>query len=92
MTEIVTLWQEGHLPIEDGVYFADGRSYAVDVVDGRLNAVEQIDLADLLAEDPDWVTTIDITRKVPAPDGFVCGGEGSHGSEGSSPGWTRRSG
>jgi hypothetical protein len=82
MTEIVTLWQEGHLPIEDGVYFADGRSYAVDVVEGRLSVVEPVDLAELLAEDPEWVTSIDITRKVPVSDGFVCGGEGSHGSEG----------
>ena len=42
MTEIVTLWQEGHLPTEDGVYFADGRSYAVEVMDGRLSAAERL--------------------------------------------------
>jgi hypothetical protein len=69
MSEIQELWRDGRLPIEDGVFFADGRSYAVD-------------LAEILAEDPDWLTSIDITREAPAPGGFVCAGEGSHGSEG----------
>jgi hypothetical protein len=82
MSEIEELWRSGRLPIEDGVFFADGRSFAVDVVDSRLEAVDEVDLAQILADDPDWVTSIDITREVPAPGGFVCAGEGSHGSEG----------
>ncbi|CRK58286.1 hypothetical protein [Alloactinosynnema sp. L-07] len=82
MTEIQTLWRAGRLPIEDGVFFADGRSYAVDVEGTSLAVVEELDLAQVLAEDPDWVTSIDVTRTVPAPAGFVCAGEGSHGSEG----------
>jgi hypothetical protein len=81
-TPIVALWREGRLPIEDGVFFADGRSYAVEVADGRLVVVEELDLAEVLAEDPDWVTSIDITRETPLPDGLLCAGEGSHGSEG----------
>lgn len=80
---IVALWQEGQLPIEDGVFFADDRTYAVEVEDGRLVAVEELDLAEVLAEDPTWVTTIDITGEVELPaGGFLCVGEGSHGSEG----------
>jgi hypothetical protein len=82
MTEIVRLWRDGRLPIEDGVFFADGRSFAVNVEGGRLVVVEEFDLAEVLAEDPDWITSIDITREVVAPSGFVCAGEGSHGSEG----------
>jgi hypothetical protein len=81
-TPIVALWHEGRLPIEDGVFFADDRSYAVDVEDGRLVVVEELDLAEVLAEDPDWLTTIDITGETELPDGHLCVGEGSHGSEG----------
>ena len=82
MSVISDLWRDGRLPIEDGVFFADGRSYAVDVAGSALRVVEEVDLAELLAEDPDWLTSIDITRESPAPGGFVCAGEGSHGSEG----------
>lgn len=83
MTPIVALWRDGRLPIEDGLFFADGRSFAVDMESPGLVVVEEIDLAEILAEDPDWVTSIDITREAPLPDGGVlCAGEGSHGSEG----------
>ncbi len=82
MAEIVRLWREEQLPVKDGVYFADGRSYAVEVVNGGLSVVEQFDLVEVLAEDPGWVSSIDINRKVAAPGGFACAGEGSHGSEG----------
>jgi hypothetical protein len=43
MTEIVRLWRQGQLPIKNGVYFADGRSYAIDVVRGGLSVGEQFD-------------------------------------------------
>lgn len=82
MSEIERLWAAGRLPIEDGVFFADGRSYAVDVDGSRLQVVEEVDVAEILAEDPEWLTSIDITREIPAPGGFVCAGEGSHGSDG----------
>ena len=36
----------------------------------------------MLVEDPEWVASIIITREVPIPDGLLCAGEGSHGSEG----------
>ncbi|WP_211762667.1 hypothetical protein [Kutzneria sp. CA-103260] len=78
LSQIERIWQDGRLPIVDGVFFVDGRSYAVDVADSALHVVGQVDLA----EDPEWLTSIDITREAPAPGGFVCAGEGSHGSEG----------
>ena len=78
MHAIERLWQLGRLPIEDGVFFADGRSYAVAVVGSALRVLEELDLT----EDPDWLTAIDITHEAPTPTGFVCAGEGSHGSEG----------
>jgi hypothetical protein len=78
VSRIQELWRDGRLPIEDGVYFADGRSYAVEIVDSGLQVVTKVDPA----WDPDWLTSIDITRESPAPGGFVCAGEGSHGSEG----------
>jgi hypothetical protein len=76
MSGIQDLWRDGRLPIEDGVYFADGRSYAVEVVGSTLRSVGEVEPA------TDWLTAIDITREAPAPGGFVCAGEGSHGSEG----------
>jgi hypothetical protein len=81
-TPIVALWRADQLPIADGLFFADGRSYAVDVVDGRLVVVEELDLAEVLAEDQEWVTAIDITGETELPDGYLCVGEGAHGSEG----------
>jgi len=78
MSVIERLWQASQLPIEDGVFFTDGRSYAVEVVGSALRAVEEVDLA----EAPEWRTSIDITVEAPAPGGFVYAGEGSHGSEG----------
>lgn len=83
---IVALWQEGKLPIDDGLYLANGRSYAVDLAPGTtsgLALVEEFDLAESLAADPDWVTSIDTQSPTPLPDGgSLIRGEGSHGSEG----------
>jgi hypothetical protein len=45
MTEIVRLWRQEQLPIKNAVYFADGRSYAIDVVRGGLSVGEQFDPA-----------------------------------------------
>ena len=82
MSDITTLWSAARLPIEDGLYFADGRSYAVAVAGAGLRLVEAFDLGELLAEDPEWLTSIDITREIRVPGGYAVAGEGSHGSEG----------
>lgn len=83
---IVTLWQEGRLPIEDALHLATGRSYAVDLAPGMPNGlvlVEEFDLGQVLAEDPDWVTAIDVQSPTPLPSGgSLARGEGAHGSEG----------
>jgi hypothetical protein len=89
-TRIVQLWAEGLAPGWDGLYRADGSARALRLAGGaRLDGFDlglPLDLEALLAQDPDNVTSVDIARGVDValPDGFgyVCGGEGSHGSEG----------
>lgn len=82
MTMISDLWRQEQVPIEDGLFLADGAAYEVDVVDTRLRLRAPLDLDALLAADPEWVAWITITREVPISDGLLCSGEGSHGSEG----------
>jgi hypothetical protein len=89
-TKIVRLWVEGLAPGWDGLYRADGSARALRLAGGarldRFDLGPPLDLEAMLAEDPDNVTDVDIRRgvDVPLPDGvgYVCGGEGSHGSEG----------
>jgi hypothetical protein len=83
-TPIVALWEAGNLPIKDGVYFADGRSYAVNLATDGLVVVEEFDLGRWLERDPEWVTTVGITHEATLPDsaGILCVGDGSWGSEG----------
>ena len=76
MSRIQKLWQDGTLPIEDSVHFTDGRSNAVEIAASALQSTGQVEPA------TDWLTAIHITRESPAPHGFVCAGNGSHGSEG----------
>ncbi|HEY7597366.1 MAG TPA: hypothetical protein VH969_29740 [Actinophytocola sp.] len=78
------LWKAGRLPIEDAVFYADGRSVAVEVSGDRLVAVEEFDLAELLEEDPEWLATVDVTgeQELPGGAGFLVRGEGAYGSEG----------
>lgn len=44
--------------------------------------MEEWDLTEFMAEEPDWLTSIDITGETRIPGGYVCAGEGSYGSEG----------
>lgn len=82
-TPIAELWRAGRIPIVDAVHLASGRSYEVELEAGKLALVEEFDLAEQLAEDPDWVTAADVTGELAVPGGgFLCRGEGSHGSEG----------
>jgi hypothetical protein len=82
VTAISALWRKEQVPIEDGLFLADGAAYEVDVVNGRLRIGAPFDLDSLLAADPTWVASIIVTREVPIPDGLLCAGEGSYGSEG----------
>lgn len=89
-TKIVQLWAEGLAPGWDGLYRADGSARAVELSGGaRLDGFElgpPLDLDAMLDEEADNLTHVDILRgaDVPLPDGsgYVCGGDGAHGSEG----------
>jgi hypothetical protein len=88
--KIVQLWAKGLAPAWDGLYRADGSARAVNMGGGaKLDGFglgPPLDLDALLDEDPDNLTFIDIHRcayiPIPNGSGYVCGGEGSHGSEG----------
>ncbi|MFH8488715.1 hypothetical protein [Streptomyces longisporoflavus] len=84
---ISALWDSEQLPIRDGLYLASGVSYAVrggSTPSEGLEILDEFDLEAVMREDPDWVTSFDITREVelPGPGGYLCCGEGSYGSEG----------
>ncbi|MFD8493866.1 hypothetical protein [Amycolatopsis sp. NPDC059657] len=82
---IVALWRKGKLPIEDAIHHASGVSRELDAnpeAPGGFELGDEFDLAEMLAEDPDWVSDVDITNETPIPGGFLVRGEGSHGSEG----------
>lgn len=86
-TLIERLWLAGSLPIQNGLYRADGSAYGVRAdtsVEGGLKILGPFDLEEFLSRDPDMVTSIDITRERPIPrgTGYLCCGEGSYGSEG----------
>lgn len=86
-TLIERLWQAENLPIQDGLYFADGSAYGVRLdssVKGGLKILDPISVEDFMARDPDMVTSIDVTLRKPLPNnlGYVFCGEGSYGSEG----------
>lgn len=82
----VRLWEAEQCPIRDGLYLADGSAWAVQAdraAPGGLTVLEPFDLDALLAEDPDWVTCIAISKTVGlagTEDLLFCG-EGSWGSE-----------
>jgi hypothetical protein len=86
MNAIERLWTNYELPTLDALYFADGRSYEVDLdsdAPSGLKVVEPFDLEEFLEEDPDWVTRVDGQRSVSLADGgFLWGGDGAHGSNG----------
>jgi hypothetical protein len=86
---LAQLWGRGELPIRDALYLADGRAFAVALdarAPGGLTVCEPFDLDALLAQDPEWVTSLAVSKQVELrPEdggGFVCCGEGSWGSEG----------
>ncbi|MFD8496389.1 hypothetical protein [Amycolatopsis sp. NPDC059657] len=82
---IVALWCQGKLPIEDAIHYAGGVSRELDVhpqAPGGFELGDEFDLAEMLAEDPDWVSDVDITNETAIHGGFLVRGEGSHGSEG----------
>jgi hypothetical protein len=81
---ITRLWAEGRLPSEDAVFYADGRSFAVEVVDGRPTVIEEFDLDESLAEDPDRVSNVGIFGEAELAEGagFLCCGDRDLGADG----------
>ena len=87
ITVIKNLWLAENLPIRDGLYRAAGMSRTVRIdptVPGGLVVLESFDLDAFLRADPEWLTAIDVLVRQTLPDGsgYLCGGEGSYGSEG----------
>jgi hypothetical protein len=101
-TTLAQLWVRQELPIRDALYLADGRAFTVALDErapGGLTVNDPFDLDALLAEDPEWVTSIVVSKQVELDledgRGYVCCGEGSWGSVGifarlspdGKPGW-----
>ncbi|MFI0423995.1 hypothetical protein [Spongiactinospora sp. 9N601] len=87
ISRIERMWAEGKLPIHDGLYRADGSSWTIGIdVSARpsIDLLGPFDLESFLDADPDYMAAIDITieKEIPGGSGFMCAGEGSHGSEG----------
>ncbi|MEK2491036.1 hypothetical protein WN990_15890 [Kitasatospora purpeofusca] len=84
---IVALWAAGEMPIECGLFRADGTGREADCDDADLTGFalgEPLDLDALMAEDPEWTACAYVFAEVSLPDGsgrLVSGG-GSHGSDG----------
>ncbi|MFJ1756581.1 hypothetical protein [Kitasatospora sp. NPDC088134] len=87
MTALARLWSREQLPIRDGLYTAAGGAFDVEVdprAPGGLRVLDGFDVEEFLREDPEWITSLTTTAEVelPAGAGYLCCGEGSHGSEG----------
>jgi hypothetical protein len=87
MSRIVELWLAGEAPARDGLYRADGSARAVEIDGAKLSWFDlgaPLDLDALLADVPDDVTEIDVSAEAELADGsgYVCCGDGAHGSEG----------
>lgn len=89
MNHIGELWAAGEVPAWDGVYREDGSARAVEADCAALSRFDlggPLDLEELLRRDPEGTTPYDIhpdcVAELPDGSGFVCGGDGAHGSEG----------
>ncbi|AXB46890.1 hypothetical protein [Amycolatopsis albispora] len=79
------LWRDEQVPIEDALFLADGSAYDLRLdpdAPGGLAVGERFGLAELLADDPDWLASIHPLREVALPDGWLTSGEGSQGADG----------
>ncbi|MFI1578063.1 hypothetical protein [Embleya sp. NPDC020630] len=87
MSIISELWDRQTLPIHNGFYCASGRSYELTQDSSSPSGVKierAFDLESFLRAEPDWVTSIDVTRvkQIGESEGYLCCGDGSYGSEG----------
>lgn len=87
MSRIVDLWRLGMAPSVSALCRADGSAYRARVDGADLSHFqigEAFDLDAHLAAEPEDVTYIDECARATLPDGsgYVCCGDGAHGSEG----------
>ncbi|MGW0894937.1 hypothetical protein [Saccharopolyspora gregorii] len=85
MTKIQDLWNQWMLPIRDGIYGASGESFAARLSfsgGSKVEVLEEFSLDEMMENDPEEVTSIDITNKVEWSGAYFFAGEGSYGSEG----------
>jgi len=87
MSRIVELWRQGEVPAFSGLYRADDSARYVETDGPALTYFrvgKPFDLAERLAEEPDYLAEIDESARAALPDGRgqVCCGEGPLGSQG----------
>ncbi|MFC8449041.1 hypothetical protein [Kitasatospora sp. NPDC057223] len=87
VSQLDEMWAEGWAPAWDGLFRADGRSRDADVGGPAVEDFtlgEPVDLDELMADDPEMVTSVSVFAEAALPDGsgHLCGGGGSLGSEG----------
>lgn len=86
MNVILELWKHQKLPIKNGIYFRDEKSYIIKLKsseDFHISGIYEFDLQTFYSSDPEWVTHIDITKEERLQQGgYFCSGEGASGAEG----------
>ncbi|MEO9384020.1 MULTISPECIES: hypothetical protein [Chromobacterium] len=87
MSTLQDLLTKNIFPIKDAIYFNDDTAIELSLFwepQLKLETGKKFNLKDFLNENPDWVTSIDITNEVaiPTDDGYFLLAEGSYGSEG----------
>ena len=82
---IVELWNNGELPLKDGLYFSDGRSLElrIDCYPLSLKKGGWFDFRAFYQQNIGQISTVGITNEIRLSNGcYCCVGEGSWGSDG----------
>ncbi|PWU30902.1 hypothetical protein DK254_10800 [Pseudomonas sp. RW407] len=86
MKNIIELWSNEELPIKDGVYFSNGKSFSISILAypaPHICSRGWFDFEEYFKGNQEEVTSIDVTKRVVLKGGACCYvGEGSYGSEG----------
>ena len=89
MSRVEELWLMHEAPYWDGMYRADGSARDAEVDSPALSWLDlgaSFDIDAMLAEDPEYLTGIDIhpdgLAELPDGSGYVCCGEGTLGADG----------
>jgi hypothetical protein len=87
MNRVALLWRQGMVPGFAGLYRANDAARSIEIDGAALTSFRvgaPFDFAERLAADSGYLAEIDESARVALPfgGGFVCCGEGAHGSEG----------